>query len=345
MELKTNYLLRKNNEGGNKLKTIAVIGSGSWGVALSLHLANMGHTVKIWSFAEEEANLINQEKKCKFLPEVTLPQNITCYTNFEETLQDSDIILHVTPSKFVRNILKQYKNLVTHQPIVMCAKGFEWETLYSLDQIIEEELPNKPYAVLSGPSHAEEVSKQIPTAMVVAAKEESLQEEIRSIFMNEKMRIYTSFDIKGVELGGALKNIIAFCAGIATELGLGDNSFAALITRGLTEISRLGVKLGGKQETFYGLTGLGDLIVTCLSEHSRNRRAGKLIGAGKTIEETRQIVGMTIESIDNIEVAYELSKIHEVDMPIVHAVYDVLYNGLDPKEAVNMLMTRDKKCE
>lgn len=327
------------------MKTIAVIGSGSWGVALSIHLANMGHTVKIWSFAEEEANLINQEKKCKFLPEVTLPQNITCYTNFEETLQDSDIILHVTPSKFVRNILKQYKNLVTHQPIVMCAKGFERETLYSLDQIIEEELPNKPYAVLSGPSHAEEVSKQIPTAMVVAAKEESLQEEIRSIFMNEKMRIYTSFDIKGVELGGALKNIIAFCAGIATELGLGDNSFAALITRGLTEISRLGVTLGGKSETFYGLTGLGDLIVTCLSEHSRNRRAGKLIGVGKTIEETRQIVGMTIESIDNIEVAYELSKIHEVDMPIVHAVYDVLYNGLDPKEAVNMLMTRDKKCE
>lgn len=345
MELKTNYLLRKNNEGGNKLKTIAVIGSGSWGVALSLHLANMGHTVKIWSFAEEEANLINQERKCKFLPEITLPENITCYTNFEQVIQDSDIILHVTPSKFVRNILKQYKHLVNNQPIVMCAKGFEKETLYSLDQIIEEELPNKPYAVLSGPSHAEEVSKQIPTAMVVAAKEESLQEEIRSIFMNEKMRIYTSFDIKGVELGGALKNIIAFCAGIAAELGLGDNSFAALITRGLTEISRLGVKLGGKQETFYGLTGLGDLIVTCLSEHSRNRRAGKLIGAGKTIEETRQIVGMTIESIDNIEVAYELSNIHEVDMPIVHAVYDVLYNGLAPSEAVNMLMTRDKKCE
>lgn len=327
------------------MKTIAVIGSGSWGVALSIHLANMGHTVKIWSFAEEEANLINKEKKCKFLPEITLPENITCYTNFEETLENSDIILHVTPSKFVRNILKQYKHLVKNQPIVMCAKGFERETLYSLDQIIEEELPNKPYAVLSGPSHAEEVSRQIPTAMVVAAKEESLQEEIRSIFMNEKMRIYTSFDIKGVELGGALKNIIAFCAGIAAELGLGDNSFAALITRGLTEISRLGVQLGGKSETFYGLTGLGDLIVTCLSEHSRNRRAGKLIGAGKSIEETRQIVGMTIESIDNIEVAYELSNIHKVDMPIVHAVYDVLYNGLEPSKAVNMLMTRDKKCE
>lgn len=327
------------------MKKIAVIGSGSWGVALSMHLASMGHIVKIWSFAEEEANLINEERKCVFLPEITIPENVTCYTNFKEALEDTDLIIHVTPSKFVRNILKQYKHLVKEQPIVMCAKGFERETLNSLDEIIEEELPNHPYAVLSGPSHAEEVSKQIPTAMVVAAKDEALQEEVRSIFMNEKMRIYTSFDIKGVELGGALKNIIAFCAGIAAELGLGDNSFAALITRGLTEISRLGVKMGGKQDTFYGLTGLGDLIVTCLSEHSRNRRAGKLIGAGKTIEETRQIVGMTIESIDNIEVAYELSKIYNVDMPIVHAVYDVLYNGLDPKEAVTMLMTRDKKSE
>ncbi|MBO5478968.1 MAG: NAD(P)-dependent glycerol-3-phosphate dehydrogenase [Clostridia bacterium] len=327
------------------MKKIAVIGSGSWGVALSIHLANMGHIVKIWSFAEEEANLINNERKCKFLPEVTLPENITCYTDFKETLKDTDIILHVTPSKFVRNILKQYKEYINNQPIVMCAKGFERETLYSLDQIIEEELPDKPYAVLSGPSHAEEVSRQIPTAMVVASKYEELQEEVRSIFMNEKMRIYTSSDVKGVELGGALKNIIAFCAGVAAELGLGDNSFAALITRGLTEISRLGVKMGGKQDTFYGLTGLGDLIVTCLSEHSRNRRAGKLIGAGKTIEETRKEVGMTIESIDNIEVAYELSKIYDVDMPIVHAVYDVLYNGLDPKKAVTMLMTRDKKSE
>lgn len=327
------------------MKKIAVIGSGSWGVALSMHLASMGHIVKIWSFAEEEANLINKERKCMFLPEITIPENVTCYTNFEEALEGTDLIIHVTPSKFVRNILKQYKHLVKEQPIVMCAKGFERETLNSLDEIIEEELPNHPYAVLSGPSHAEEVSKQIPTAMVVAAKDEALQEEVRSIFMNEKMRIYTSFDIKGVEIGGALKNIIAFCAGIAAELGLGDNSFAALITRGLTEISRLGVKMGGKQDTFYGLTGLGDLIVTCSSEHSRNRRAGKLIGAGKSIEETRQIVGMTIESIDNIEVAYELSKKYDVDMPIVHAVYDVLYNGLDPKKAVTMLMTRDKKSE
>ena len=327
------------------MKKITVIGSGSWGVALSIHLANIGHTVKIWSFAQEEADLINNEKKCKFLPEVTLPENITCYTSYEQALEGTDIILHVTPSKFVRNILKQYKSFIKNQPVVMCAKGFERETLSTLDKIIEEELPNKPYAVLSGPSHAEEVSRQIPTAMVVASKDENLQEEVRSIFMNEKMRIYTSSDVKGVELGGALKNIIAFCAGVAAELGLGDNSFAALITRGLTEMSRLGVKMGGNHDTFYGLTGLGDLIVTCLSEHSRNRKAGKLIGSGKTIEETRQIVGMTIESIDNIEVAYELSKIYDVDMPIVHAVYDVLYNGLNPQKAVTMLMTRDKKSE
>ena len=313
------------------MKKIAIIGSGSWGVALSIHLANMGHMVKIWSFAEDEAELINKKRKCKFLPEAILPQNITCNTDFETVIQDTDIILHVTPSKFVRNILKQYKTYITNQPIVMCAKGFEKETLYSLDQIIEEELPNHPYAVLSGPSHA--------------SKHDELLKLVQDTFMCDKMRIYTSFDIKGVELGGALKNIIAFCAGIAAELGLGDNSFAALITRGLTEISRLGVKLGGNQETFYGLTGLGDLIVTCLSEHSRNRKAGKLIGAGKTIEQTREIVGMTIESIDNIEVAYKLSKIYNVDMPIVHAVYDVLYNELEPKKAVTMLMTRDKKCE
>ncbi len=327
------------------MKTIAVIGSGSWGVALAIHLAKKGNRVNIWSFDQGEANIINNDKKCKFLPEVDLPENIYCYTNFEDTLKDSSVILHVTPSKFVRNIIKQYKDLVDNQPIVMCAKGFERETLYTLDEIIKEELPDKQYAILSGPSHAEEVSRGIPTAMVVASENEKLNDILQELFMNDKMRVYTSNDVKGVELGGALKNIIAFCAGIATELGLGDNSYAALITRGLTEINRLGVKLGACKDTFYGLTGLGDLIVTCLSEHSRNRKAGRLIGAGKTVEETRKEVGMTIESIDNIEVAYELSKIHNVEMPIVNAVYDVLYNGLEPKKAVTMLMTRDKKSE
>lgn len=327
------------------MENIAIIGSGSWGVALAIHLAKKGNKIKIWSFDKEEANLINNEKKCKFLPEVNIPDKVYCYTNFDDVIKDASYILHVTPSKFVRSTLKQYKHLVENQPIVMCAKGFEKETLYTLDEVIKEELPDKKIAVLSGPSHAEEVSMGIPTAMVVASEDEKLSDKLQELFMNENMRVYTSTDVKGVELGGALKNIIAFCAGIAAQLGLGDNSFAALITRGLTEISRLGEKLGGTKDTFYGLTGLGDLIVTCSSEHSRNRKAGKLIGAGKTVEEARKEIGMTIESVDNIEVAYELSKNHNVEMPIVNAVYDVLYNGLNPRKAVKMLMLRDKKSE
>lgn len=327
------------------MKTIAIIGSGSWGVALAIHLAKAGNRVNLWSFVQEEANMINKEKKCKFLPEVTLPENIYCYTDFESVFKNSEMVLHVTPSKFVRSTIKQYKEAIGEQPVIMCAKGFERETLYTLDEIIKEELPNQEYGVLSGPSHAEEVSRGIPTAMVIASDSKELKELVQTVFMNETMRIYTSDDVKGVELGGALKNIIAFCAGIATELGLGDNSFAALITRGLTEINRIGTEMGGNKDTFYGLTGLGDLIVTCLSEHSRNRKAGKLIGAGMSVEEVKKEVGMTIESIDNIEVAYELSKIHHIEMPIVDAVYHVLYHQLDPREAVTLLMTRDKKSE
>ena len=327
------------------MKNIAIIGSGSWGVALGIHLAKLGNNIKIWSFAKEEADLINNERKCKFLPNVNLPENIYCTTDYKEAIEESSIIIHVTPSKFTRNIVKQYKEFVTNQYILICSKGFEKESLSTLDEVLEEEMPNAKIGVLSGPTHAEEVSVEIPTAMVVASKHGDLQKEIQDTFMNENMRIYTSDDVKGIEIGGALKNIIAFCAGIAAELGMGDNTFAALITRGLNEITKLGVALGGNQNTFYGLTGLGDLIVTCLSEHSRNRRAGKLVGRGLPIEEVKEEVGMTIESIDNIEVAYELGKAYNIELPIVNAVYDILYNGLNPKDAVTMLMTRDKKAE
>ena len=196
-----------------------------------------------------------------------------------------------------------------------------------------------------GPSHAEEVAIGIPTVLVIASNDEKLKEEVQTIFMNEKIRIYASNDIKGVELGGALKNIIAFCSGVAHGINTGDNTYAALITRGLVEIKKIGVALGGKTETFYGLSGLGDLIVTCLSEHSRNRRAGVLIGQGKTIEETKKEVGMTIESLDNIEVAKEIANKLNIELPILDAVYDILYNKLDPREAVNMLMLREKKEE
>ena len=324
---------------------IAIIGSGSWGVALAVHLASLGHNIKIWSFMEEERDLINNERKCKFLPGLNLSENIQCSTNFEEVIKDSKFILHVTPSKFTRNIFKQYKQYVGNKPIIICSKGFEKETLETLDEVILEEMPEAKVGVLSGPSHAEEVSIAIPTALVIASKHQNILKTIQDAFMSEKMRIYTSNDVKGVELGGALKNIIAFCSGVAAGIGLGDNSFAALITRGLKEISRLGVELGGKEETFYGLSGLGDLIVTCLSEHSRNRKAGMLIGQGKSLEETKKEVGMVIESIDNIEVAYELGKLHNIEMPIVETVYKVLYENLNPQEAVKNLMTRDKKME
>ena len=327
------------------MKNVAIIGSGSWGVALATHLAAHGNKVKIWSFAEEERDLINNEKKCKFLPNLVLPENIYCSTSFEEVITDTDFILHVTPSKFTRNIFKQYKQYVGNKPVIICSKGFEKDTLKTLDEVILEEMPEARIGALSGPSHAEEVSIAIPTLLVMASKDEEVANLVQETFMATNMRIYTSTDVKGVELGGALKNIIAFCAGVAAGIGLGDNTFAALITRGLHEIAVLGEALGGKKETFYGLSGLGDLIVTCLSEHSRNRRAGKLIGQGKTLEEAKQEVGMVIESIDNIDVAYELGKKMNVDIPIIDTVYRVIYENLDPKVAVDELMTRDKKTE
>ena len=289
--------------------------------------------------------MINNEKKCKFLPGLEIPENITCSMDFKEVIEDAEFILHVTPSKFTRSVFKQYKQYVGNKPIIICSKGFEKESLKTLDEVILDELPDAQIGVLSGPSHAEEVSIAIPTVLDVASEHDYILKMIQDTFMCSEMRIYTSRDVKGVELGGALKNIIAFCAGVASGIGLGDNTFAALITRGLGELTRLGVALGGEKDTFYGLSGLGDLIVTCLSEHSRNRKAGKLIGQGKTLEETKKEVGMVIESIDNIEVAYELSKIHDIDMPIVETTYRVIYDNLNPNEAVRELMTRSKKFE
>ena len=327
------------------MKNVAIIGSGSWGVALATHLARNGNNVRLWSFNKDERDLINNEKKCKFLPDIKIEKNIICSTNFEKVIDGADFIMHVTPSKYTRETFKQYKQYVGNKPVIICSKGFEKDTLKTLDEVLQDEMSNVRVGVLTGPSHAEEVAISIPTVMVVASKDEEILKLIQDTFMSEEMRIYTSNDVKGVELGGALKNIIAFCAGIAAGIGLGDNTFAALITRGLMEISRLGIKLGGKQETFYGLSGLGDLIVTCLSEHSRNRRAGKLIGQGKTLEEARKEVGMVIESIDNIDVAHELGKKNNVYIPIIETVYKVIYEGLKPEEAVKDLMTRKKKDE
>lgn len=323
------------------MKKIAVIGSGSWGIALGIYLAKMGNNISVWSFDEEEKREINEERKSRYLPNLTIPEQISCYTDFKNVLNGAEIILHVTPSKFTRQTLKKYKEFVKdNQILVMCSKGFEANTLLSLGEVVKEELPNIKYAALSGPSHAEEVSVGIPTAMVVASEFEDVRKILIELFRSNVMKIYATDDINGVELGGALKNIIAFCAGIIVSLGYGDNTYAALLTRGLAEIKRLGIAIGAKENTFYGLTGLGDLIVTCGSKHSRNRKAGELIGKGLSIQETKQKVGMTIESIENIEVAYQLKEKYNVDMPIVESVYNVLYNNLEIKDAIDNLMTR-----
>ena len=327
------------------MKNICIIGSGTWGTALAIHLAKLGHNIKVWSFLQEEADMINNERKCKFLPKAVVPESVYCTTDFKEAIDGSEMILIVTPSKFVRETIKKFKQYVTDQSIIICSKGFEEGTLYSLNEVVEEELPNNSIGGLSGPSHAEEVSLGIPTALVIASKDENLLEDVSNTFMSDTLRIYKSYDIKGAELGGALKNIIAFCAGIITGLELGDNTFAALLTRGLAEMAKLTVKMGGDINTVYGLTGLGDLIVTCMSNHSRNRRAGIMIEQGKTIEDAKQEIGMVIESVDNIQIAYELSKKYNVEMPIVNSVYNVLFGNLTAKEAVTNLMTRGAKFE
>ena len=323
-------------------KNIAVVGSGSWGMALANHLAEMGDAVKVWSFTEEEKNLINNERKCMFIPDMVLDEKIYCSNDVVEVVKDADYIFHVTPSKVTRNVFKQYKDYVKDKPIVICSKGLENATLKTLDEVMLEELPTAKIAAFSGPSYATEVVKHIPTAIILASKHDDVLDEVSSLLMNEYMRIYKSRDVVGVEVGGALKNIIAFCAGICAELNFGTNAEAALITRGLAEITRLGEKMGADKNTFFGLSGLGDLILTCSSDESRNRRAGRLIGKGKTIEEAKKEIGMTIESVENIEVAKKLAEKYDVEMPIVNAAYDVLYNNLKPQDAVNKLMTRAK---
>lgn len=326
-------------------KNVAVVGSGSWGMALANHLAEMGDAVKVWSFTEEEKNLINNERKCMFIPDMVLDEKIYCSNDVVEVVKDADYIFHVTPSKVTRNVFKQYKDYVKDKPIVICSKGLENATLKTLDEVMLEELPTAKIAAFSGPSYATEVVKHIPTAIILASKHDDVLDEVSSLLMNEYMRIYKSRDVVGVEVGGALKNIIAFCAGICAELNFGTNAQSALITRGLAEITRLGEKMGADKNTFFGLSGLGDLILTCSSDESRNRRAGRLIGKGKTIEEAKKEIGMTIESVENIEVAKKLAEKYDVEMPIVNAAYDVLYNNLKPQDAVNKLMTRAIKFE
>ncbi|CEH35474.1 NAD(P)H-dependent glycerol-3-phosphate dehydrogenase [Romboutsia lituseburensis] len=329
------------------MEKLCILGAGSWGSALGLVLAKKGYQVNMWTLSEEQAEKINRTREnIDYLPGVLFPNNITLTTDIENAIKDSKIIVLAVPSQAIRSVCKQIKTFVNDDQIIVdVAKGLEKGTGLRLSQVCEQELPNNPYVTLSGPSHAEEVAKDIPTTVVVASKDLEIAQSVQDIFMSPKFRVYTNPDIVGVELGGALKNIIAFGAGICDGLGYGDNAKAALMTRGIREIGRLGQAMGANSSTFAGLSGIGDLIVTCTSMHSRNRRAGILIGEGKNLEETLKEVKMVVEGITATEVAYEVAKDLKIDMPITNAIYSVLHNGSNPNEVVIELMMRNKTHE
>ena len=326
---------------------IGVIGAGSWGIALAKLLYKNGHEITVWSILEEEIKMlqINHEHKTK-LPGVILPREMVFTTNLKATVENKDLLVLAVPSPFVRSTAKSLAPLVKeNQIIVNVAKGIEEKSLLTMSEVISEEIPSAQVVVLSGPSHAEEVGRGIPTTIVIGAKEKRMAEFIQNIFMSDVFRVYISPDICGIELGAALKNVVALAAGIADGLGYGDNTKAALITRGIAEITRLGTAMGGRAETFSGLSGIGDLIVTCASVHSRNRKAGVLIGQGKTMEEAMEEVKMVVEGVYSAKAAMGLAEKYNISLPIIEQVNQVLFQQKSAAEAVKDLMLRDKKDE
>ena len=326
---------------------IGMIGAGSWGTALTWLLTNNGHHVTVWSALDAEIEMLKKDREQKSkLPGVILSEDTRFTTDLKAAVEGKDLLVLAVPSPFTRSTAARLKDVVEDgQIIVNVAKGIEENTLMTLSQIIEEEVPQAEVAVLSGPSHAEEVGKGLPTVIVASAKHKETAEYIQNIFMNEVFRVYASPDVLGIEIGAALKNVVALAAGIADGLGYGDNTKAALITRGITEIARLGIKMGGHFETFCGLSGIGDLIVTCASMHSRNRRAGILIGKGYTMEEAMDEVKMVVEGVYSAKAAMTLAEKYEVQLPIIEQVNEVLFHGKAAAQAVNDLMLRDKKIE
>lgn len=326
---------------------IGILGAGSWGTALAVLLDNNGHRVQVWSTFEEEVRMLNEtHEHSEKLPGVKIPQTISFTNDLEESTRDKDVIVLAVPSPFTRETAHRIgKYLKQGQRIVNVAKGVEEATLMTLSEIIEEEIPQADVSVLSGPSHAEEVGRKMPTTCVVSSRTQETAEYLQSIFMSPVFRVYTTPDMLGVELGAALKNVIALAAGVADGLGYGDNTKAALITRGVAEICRLGVRMGAKMETFYGLSGMGDLIVTCASVHSRNRRAGYLIGQGRTMKEAMDEVKMVVEGVYSAKAAKGLAEKYQIEMPIVTEVCKALFEDKPAADAVNDLMLRDKKVE
>ena len=326
---------------------VNVLGAGSWGTALSLLLQKNGHQVKLWSALENEVKMLNEKRDHESkLPGVHIPEEVEITTDLEGCLKDVDVAVLAVPSPFTRSTAKQMAPFVKDgQIIVNVAKGVEEHTLMTLSDIISEEISAANVCVLSGPSHAEEVGRGLPTTCVVSAEKREIAEYLQGIFMSPVFRVYTTPDILGVELGGALKNVIALAAGTADGLGYGDNTKAALITRGIAEIARLGTKMGASQETFYGLTGMGDLIVTCASVHSRNRKAGYLMGKGYTMQQAMDEVKMVVEGVYSAKAAKSLAEKYDVDMPIIMEVNKVLFEDKPAADAVRDLMLRDKKVE
>lgn len=328
-------------------KKISVIGAGSMGSAVSTLLANNGHTVSMWSFLKEEVDMINtyREQKDK-LPGVIIPETVTCTNDLADAINGAELIVFVIPSQTIRSNAREIAKLVKGNEVYACfSKGLEEGTGKRMSQVITEELGDVPVVAMSGPCHAEELGKGIPSAYVAACIEVKFAEYCQDIFMAKNFRVYTNPDIVGVELGGAIKNVIALCAGISDGLGYGDNTKAALMTRGLTEMTRLGVALGAQKQTFAGLAGIGDLIVTCTSMHSRNRRAGILLGQGKSLEETLAEVKMVVEGVTTTKATYELAKNMGISMPITTEAFNILFEGKNAKNAVYDLMMRDKKHE
>ena len=326
---------------------VGVLGAGSWGTALSVLLHDNGHQVTIWSIDEKEVKMLDEKREHELkLPGVKLAEDMVITGDLETAVRGKDFLVLAVPSPFTRETARKMKPYVADgQIIVDVAKGIEESTLMTLSCQIEEEIPQADVAVLSGPSHAEEVGRKLPTTCVIGAKTRKTAEYLQSMFISRVFRVYTSPDILGIELGGSLKNVIALAAGIADGLGYGDNTKAALITRGIAEISRLGVKMGGKIESFTGLTGIGDLIVTCASVHSRNRKAGYLIGQGKSVREAMDEVQMVVEGVYSAKAAAKLAKKYDVSMPIVEEVNKVLFEGKSPAQAVDDLMQRESRSE
>lgn len=325
----------------------AIIGAGSWGTALSLVLHTNGNEVTIWSKLEDEIKMLQEKHEhVDKLPGVKLPEDMVFTTDLAQAIKEKDYLILAVPSVFTRSTAKSMAPFVEKGQVIVCvAKGIEDDTLMTISDVVEREIPQADVAVMCGPSHAEEVGIGLPTTVVAGARKRAIAEGIQDIFMNEVFRVYTSPDMLGMELGGSLKNVIALAAGMADGLGYGDNTKAALITRGIAEINRLALKMGAKSETLSGLTGIGDLIVTCESKHSRNRKAGMLIGQGATMKEATEEVKMVVEGIYSAKAAIALAKKYDVQMPIIEAVNQVLFEDKPAKEAVTELMLRDKCVE